>query len=357
MTFHVDAETDPASWNGFVTSQPSGNFLQSYEWGQFQRRMGWDPQFCKLTEGSQVRGTALLLSRTIPGVGRVYHAPRGPTVNFEDGSTTSTLLHELSRYVDAEGGVFLRVDPYVAEHSEPTRPFSLSGAIPVPRNWSSWNGPRLVFWLSLEGDEEDVMMRMTSRCRNDVRRGYRNDVDFSLGDADDIEEFYRLMVATGQHKEIAFHGIDYYRALLSDLNGSAKAQLFLGRFGGEVVTAGMSVRYGDIAWLLYAASDPEYYKLRANRTQQWEMIKWAHEQGCGRYDFRGTATDDPPRESDPGYGVYQFKKSFGPEFTRLVGYYDLVCRPLRYRMLRMVEDHGLPVAYRLKTLLQKLPRS
>jgi lipid II:glycine glycyltransferase (peptidoglycan interpeptide bridge formation enzyme) len=82
------------------------------------------------------------------------------------------------------------------------------------------------------------------------------------------------------------------------------------------------------------------------------MIKWAHGLGCERYDFRGTATGDPPSEDDPGYGVYKFKQSFGPEFTRLTGYYDLVQRPLLYRAFRMTEDHLLPVAYRVKTWMQ-----
>jgi lipid II:glycine glycyltransferase (peptidoglycan interpeptide bridge formation enzyme) len=130
-------------------------------------------------------------------------------------------------------------------------------------------------------------------------------------------------------------------------------QLFLGRFEGAVITAGVSVSYGKKAWLMYAASTPESYKLRANRTLQWEMIKWAHAHGCERYDFRGTACNDPPSPEDPGYGVYEFKKSFGPEYVRLVGYYDLVTRPLLYRMFRFAEEKLLPAAYRLRTWLKK----
>ena len=137
------------------------------------------------------------------------------------------------------------------------------------------------------------------------------------------------------------------------MNASARVQLFLGSFEGEVITAGMSVSYGKRAWLLYAASDPKSYRLRANRTLQWEMIKWAHAQGCTRYDFRGTATNDPPNPNDPGYGVYQFKKSFGPEFTRLIGYYDLVRRPALYRMARIAEEYLLPVAYRARIWLAR----
>jgi len=198
------------------------------------------------------------------------------------------------------------------------------------------------------------MRRMTSRCRNDVRRGYKNGVDFAFGSQEDLPEFHSLMGLTARHKEIAYRGLDYYRDLISIVGQSAPVKLFMGRHEGEAITTGMSAVYGDKAWLLYAASAPSSYKLRANRTMQWEMIRWAHGEGCRRYDFRGTATNDPPSEDDPGWGVYQFKKSFGPEFTRLAGYYDLVGRPLLYRLLRVAEDRGLPAAYKVKMWLQEL---
>jgi lipid II:glycine glycyltransferase (peptidoglycan interpeptide bridge formation enzyme) len=225
--------------------------------------------------------------------------------------------------------------------------------IKVRRDWSYWNAPKFVFWLDLHGDEESVFMRMTSNCRNEVRRGYRNGVEFFRGDASDIEAFYRLMVETGRHKGIAFHDLDYYRRLLSIVNNVARAQLFFGQRNGKIITTGISVMYGKKAWLLYAASSPDSYKLKANRTLQWEMIRWAHAEGCERYDFRGTAASDPPSPDDPGYGVYKFKKSFGPEYTKLVGYYDVVSRPHIYRMFRFAEEKVLPIAYRLRKWMER----
>jgi len=194
---------------------------------------------------------------------------------------------------------------------------------------------------------------MSSTCRNEVRSGYKKGVVFEQGGFDDLDEFYRLMVSTGQNKGIAVHDAEYYRVLYSTLNRSASVGLFLGRFEGKTIAAGMSVKFGDKAWLLYAASDRDYYKLKPNRTLQWEMILWAHREGCRRYDFRGTATSDPPSTDDPGYGVYEFKKSFGPEYTRLIGYYDLVINPALHALFRFGEEKALPVAYRVKTWLDE----
>jgi peptidoglycan pentaglycine glycine transferase (the first glycine) len=110
----------------------------------------------------------------------------------------------------------------------------------------------------------------------------------------------------------------------------------------------MSVMLGRRAWLLYAASDRAHAKLRITRNVQWEMLKWARNAGCLAYDFRGTATGDPPSPEDPGFGVYVFKKSFGPEFVRLAGYYDLITRPLHHRLFRLGEENVVPALYRAK---------
>ena len=354
MNFEVHASYDRSAWDGFVSSLPAGHFMQSYAWGDFQRQLGWEPRYCLLRDGGDIRAAAMVLERAVPLLHRkVFHAPRGPAVDVADRSATDELLMALASHVRQQGGIFLRCDPYWGESEVLARGTALPLMTRVSRDWSYWNAPRFVLWLDLRGDESELMSRMTSRCRNDVRRGYKSGVAFSLGDETGIGEFHRLMVLTGSQKGIAFHGLEYYRRLLAAVSASARVQLFLGRFEGQVITAGVSVAYGTKAWLLYAASDPSHYKLRANRAQQWEMLKWAQAQGCVRYDFRGTATNDPPSPADPGYGVYEFKKSFGPEFIRLAPYYDLVQRPLLYQLLRVAEEYALPAAYRVRTWVQR----
>jgi lipid II:glycine glycyltransferase (peptidoglycan interpeptide bridge formation enzyme) len=355
VTFQVDETCDRAGWDAFVSAHPAGNLMQSFGWGEFQRSLGWEPRYASMRAGGEMTGAALLLSKKVPALStRVFYAPRGPVLDFADSAAVADFFEGVEDYVRRERGVFFRCDPYWTEDGFPDNASLPKGLSRIARDWSYWNLPRFVFWLDLTGSEDEVMARMTSRCRNDVRRGYKNQVHFDFGSEDDLPEFHQLMALTARHKEIAYRGIDYYRGLMGVVSQSAQVKMFMGRLEGAAITTGMSAVYGDKAWLLYAASAPSSYKLRANRTLQWEMIKWAHGEGCVRYDFRGTATNDPPSKDDPGYGVYQFKKSFGPEFTRLAGYYDLVNRPLLYRALRAAEERGLPAAYRVKTWLQEL---
>lgn len=354
MKFDKYSDISWKPWDDFVSTSPSGHYMQSHAWGELQRRHGWTPHYLVARNSTEIVATALLLSRTIPLIGKkILYSPRGVVFDCCNSGCTGEITTALRVKIEEMGGAFLRCDPYISEAMIAESTFESSGYKKINRDWSYWNGPKLVFWLNLQTDEDTLLKNMSSTCRNEVRAGYKKGVIFEQGGQTDLDEFYRLMVSTGQNKGIAVHDADFYRVLYDTLNRSASVGLFFGRFDGKTIAAGMSVKYGDKAWLLYAASDRDYYKLKPNRTLQWEMIRWAHREGCRRYDFRGTATSDPPSADDPGYGVYEFKKSFGPEYTRLIGYYDLVISPPIHALFRFSEEKALPVAYRAKTWLNE----
>ncbi len=346
--------TNGKDWDDYVCSSPFGHYMQSHAWGELQRDHGWTPHYLEFHDNEGLKGTALLLFRTIPLFSRkVIYSPRGPVFNYRNCNDAMKISEALQNKVKEMGGGFLRCDPYVSDSEMTAIEFEAAGYQKVSRDWSFWNGPKLVFWLDLHADEDTLFKKLSSTCRNEVRAGYKKGVVFEKGGHEDLDEFYRLMVSTGQHKGIAVHNVNYYRTLYDTLGRSALVGLFLGKYEGKTIAAGMSVKYGDKAWLLYAASDRENHKLKPNRTLQWEMVLWAKRAGCQRYDFRGTATSDPPRTDDPGYGVYEFKKSFGPEYTRLAGYYDLVVSSPMHSFFRFGEEKVLPLAYRAKTWLDK----
>ena len=74
----------------------------------------------------------------------------------------------------------------------------------------------------------------------------------------------------------------------------------------------------------------EHRKLQTYYAYIWESIKWAKEQGCLWYSFRGVGTT-PSQE--------KFKAKFKPRVVSLVGYYDLPFhRPLYHVICRSEFD-------------------
>lgn len=350
----IPDEEGVSGWDGFVSVAPGGHFMQSYSWGQFKELHGWTSHYLQWKdEQGAIVACALVIEKRIPLIGkRIMYAPRGPVIGSANSELLMAVLADIREYTKQQHAFMMRFDPYWKDEAELEGSLFQCDFVQVlTRKWSYWNQSRLVLWLPLGGSEEDVMKLVDPKCRRDIKSGYKKGVTYSQGDRGHIPEFYRLLAAMSSRKDIAAHEMDYYRSLYDVMARSGKVSLHFASHPEGTASVGMTVTYGDKAWLMYAASAKELQHLRTSRTIQWEMIKMALEAGCTRYDLQGTATSDPPVESDPGYGVYVFKKSFGPEYVRLAPYFDVVVGNLWYRVFRITEERLLPVAYRFKTWL------
>ncbi len=352
----VDKE-DTSDWDQYVSNIETSHFMQSYSWGQLKKQTGWNPIYLKVVENEKMRGAALLLTKRLPLINRyIYYLPRGPVVDFNDNEAFLFLMNNIKLFVKDNNGIFLRVDPYLKKNDENNLLFEQTGFKRSKKKWSFWNNPRFVFWLNLESDSKILLMRLHKKARNEIRFPHKRGVEFSLANISDIDDFYSLMIGTAEQKGIGFHDKNYYRKLYKTLGDTGMAQLFMARHEGRAIATGMSLVYGKRAWLMYLASSKKHFHFRPNRALQWEMIKWAKEKGCTVYDFRGTAADDPPDPKDPGYGVYKFKKSFGPEYIKLVEYYDYVVNRPIYLLFGFVENYLFPLMVKGMLILPKLKR-
>jgi len=122
------------------------------------------------------------------------------------------------------------------------------------------------------------------------------------------------------------------------------ARILIARHEGVNLAGVLSLVYGTRAWYMHGATIEDKGNLHPAEGLHWEMIRWARDRGCVFYDFGGTGTDYPPREDNPNYYLYHFKKGFGAEINYLTGYYDLVCNRPLYPLFRMMEEKGLPLA-------------
>jgi len=86
---------------------------------------------------------------------------------------------------------------------------------------------------------------------------------------------------------------------------------------------------------MFGASSDEYKNLMAPYLLHWEIIQEARELGFEKYDFFGVAPDDDPKHA--WAGVTRFKKQFGGEVESIMGSYDLVAKPIQYKLFKLAE--------------------
>ncbi len=329
--------SDPSPRGPFPARGHASNVCQSYEWGQVRQREGWEPHLLPVTpDGSGARG-ALVLSKALPGLGRIFYSPSGPPVDWSSRAEVEALLGRVRDLAREKRAIMWRVEPRVLESDAASAShLADAGFERLAQTWSYWNRPKYEMHLALDGGADQVFSKIGSGTRNKVRQAGRQGVVVEpVSGAAHLDVVFGFLTNTSRKKQILLRSREYYRHLHDVFERSGRAQAFLARRGPDPIAAGMTAAFDGIATGVYIGSN--YVVRNANYALQWEMIRWAIERGCHTYDFAGTGTGYPPTPGTRGYGVYMFKRQFAAEIVVWYGYADLVFRRLPYRALRAAE--------------------
>src|SRR5207248_8145064 len=99
MTITVQEITDREQWNGFLTSQPRGHLLQSFEWGELNCYLGGHIYRLGALDNGRMVGAMLVLVAQVPLPLKVpgihfnwLYCCRGPAVEQLDAPALSALI-------------------------------------------------------------------------------------------------------------------------------------------------------------------------------------------------------------------------------------------------------------------------
>ena len=334
-----------AEWDGWLWGSPGGgHVLQSYQWGEFKRRLGWRPIRLVLERDAKVVGLGQFLAyNTAPVPGVLLYCTKGPWLPWDDEEAVRTFFEGVRAVAGREGAHTVKIEPEVLEQHEDVK--ALLGGIGFRKARYDLNQKTtLVVDLSLP--EEELLARMRSKTRYNVRLAARKGVEVVEPDFEEAWEiFYEWMKATSARKEdyVLRRPRDYLRGVMEAMHEAGQGHLFLAKHEGTPL-AGMYVfTFGDKYWYMYGASSDEKRNLKPNYLLQWEVMRWARERGLTHYDMVGVPKAEDLDESSSLWGVYKFKEGFGGEIVDSLGCFDLPVR--RGRAAAWYEFE--PVYYRL----------
>jgi len=335
----------------FVRSHPAGHVLQTPQWGEVKALTGWRPHCFWVKERGRPVASALVLERPLPVLGSpLFYSPRGPVADLSDTEVLGAMVGGVRRFARERGAVLWKVDPAVARTQAVSVRLSALGfrLIDAGQDFESVQ-PRFVMRLDLLGrSPDDILADMHSKTRYNIRLSSRRGVDVRIArDEGDIERFYSILRQTARRDGFAIRDLGYFTNLWKVLAGSGLARLFLAEYEGDLLAGAFCLHCSRRVRYLYGASSNDKRNLMASYAVQWAAIRWAKEEDCVEYDFRGVSGNTDP--GHPLYGLYRFKQGFGADMVELAGEYDLVLRPLLYAAWRV----GEPLYRRLRDSLSR----
>jgi len=325
---------DAAAWNAFVRAAPGGHVLQTTTWAQLKSRFGWEAGYALVEGEGGIQAGAQVLFRALPlGLGRVAYVPKGPLLNWANGTVADALLNALHRLCRRQRAIFLKIEPDEEDNPALAQRLQGWGFRPSPQTVQ----PRRTILVDLTPEPEEILARMKSKTRYNVRLAKRKGVTVREGTERDLDSFYELMTATAKRDRFGVHSRAYYEAAYQLFVPRGTGRLLLAEYDGELIAGVMVFACGDKAWYMYGASSDAHRNRMPNYLLQWEAMQWAKTRGCRTYDLWGVPDEDEEtleahflQRRDGLWGVYRFKRGFGGRVVRYVGAWDYVYRPALY---------------------------
>lgn len=310
--------TDKKQLNDFVGQEAHSQFLQSWQWGEFQERVSGVVWRIGVVEDDKLLASAKFVKKQLP-MGRSYfYCGRGPV--FKGGiwqeEAGTRLFNEIKRLAQEESIMFLRFDP---TFSIADFPYPLVQTIDVQ--------PSKTAVLDLSLAEEDISIKLHQKTRYNIKLAEKKGVKIIESGAARFEEFWQLLVSTGDRDEFNLHGRSYYQMMLKLNNSFIK--LFFAELNGKPLAVSLVVFFGDTTTYIHGGSSNEDREVMAPYALQWQTIKLAKQMGYKYYDFYGVDEVKWP-------GVTRFKKGFGGFEKEYPGTFDLVYDESWYSIYKMV---------------------
>lgn len=294
--------------------------LQSWRWGDFKHRHGWEPERV-LVENDAGTAMAQVLFRSKGPISLGY-IPRGPVLAGDGPALWKALWRAIDDIARQRRAISVIVEPNAPLPLTGT--YADAGMVLGPAHIQ----PVRTVKVPLAGDDDVLLTQMHQKTRYNVRLAARRGVQFRRLPVtpESVAVFYGIMQDTAQRNEFAVHSLDYYADFLDVFGDDA---LLLGAWSDERTLAAIliSAVFGEEGIYMYGASSTTNRAHGAGAALQFEAMKWARDRGATTYDLWGIPARDPESVADgtsgrlagtkgeDWRGLYRFKTGFGGEIV------------------------------------------
>ena len=329
-------EKDSIEYTNFLSKHERCNFQQSLEWAKVKSNWKNEVVLAEDANGNII-GSISILIRKIPMFGYIMYSSRGPVCDIYDKNVLEQLTNGAKEIAKKYNAFVFSIEPDIKSDDNEFRKIITDLNYEIKddaKNFREEIQPRYVFRLDIKGKtEEEVLKNCHQKTRYNIRLATKKGVVVKEGTKEDLKDFHKIMVTTGQRDGFVIRSLSYFEKMYDELVPTGHMKLLMAYHEDKPIAGIIPIMYGNKTWYLYGASSNEHRNLMPNYLLQWTMIQEAIKNGCDIYDFRGVS--GVVDENHPQYGLYRFKKGFGAEFTEFIGEVYLDFKPLKYRLYKV----------------------
>ncbi len=333
------------NWEDFLLRCDEKTFLDSWNWGEFQKREGQRIWRFGIYDNEKLISVALVI-KVKARRGTFLFVPHGPNIinpksqipnpkqisNLKS-QILNTLLMKLKEIAKEEKAHFIRIASIWEKSKQNSDFFERLGFIPAPIHIH----PEVTWELDIKRSEQELLMNMRKTTRYLIRQAQKNtDIEIiKSNNIDDLERFGDLLNKTADRHHFVPFSLNYLKNQFSCFALDNQIVIYLGRYKEEIISGAVMIFWQNIGFYHHGASLSKYNKIPVSYLLQWEAIKEAKRQGCEKYNFWGIAPNDNKNHAWTGLSL--FKRGFGGYRKDYVQTQDLSLSKMYYLITRPFE--------------------
>lgn len=320
-----------AEWDNFITAHKEANFLQSWDFYEFH-----------LARGKKVVRRVLVKDETIVAAyaGVVETAKRGkylaiaggPILDWGDTKIVKMVFDDIRVQGLASGCVFVRVRPQLELSDKSLKLMGKLGLVKAPMYLSV----EYAGILDLSKTKEEVLAGASQGFRRKLRKAEKLDIEVKACDDDTaIDDFCKLEKLHAERQRYVAFSSEFLKKQFEAFRKGNEVLIYTARKDGEILAQNFMIFYGAEASYHYGVSSELGTKYSAAPLLHLAAMDEARKRGCVRYNLWGIVGRE--ETSHRFYGVSEFKRSFGCEELKYTPAHDMILKPLKYQVTKLVE--------------------
>ena len=261
--------------------------------------------------------------------GNYLYLPYGPYTPTKNGAKMA--YKALEALALSKNITFIRIEPQSSNTAEFWR--NLKNA-QKSRNLS----PEETWVLDLTPELDEIYQNMKQNTRNLCKNYAKKGISVKISDNKQRD----IKILAKFHREIAkMRKIGAFSEKYLKIEATQPfATLYIAYFENKPIAASLFFDHESTRFYMQSASDKNFHKLPATYAILNEAIKDAKKKGLKNFDFWGIAPENAPK-NHPWAGFTSFKKSFGGKEVDYLGTYDLVFKPVQYKIYLLARKGNL----------------
>lgn len=309
-------------WENFIKKNSPAVFLQSWEWGEFQKkndRKVWRVGvFEKNPEGESILHTATMAYILEAKFHKYLYTSNGPIFTSNTPKEAlEKLRNKLEDIAKANDCTHIRIDPVISETEENLSKLKNLKFHPAPKNIQAKHR-----WIiDITKDKETLLSDMRKNTRYSIRRSAKENVETEYTtEKESFKDFWPLFQETVEKHGFNTHPKSYFEKLFKHFDKEGSLRFYFTKQGEEILANAIVAFYGDTAYYLHAASTRKIKNTFPSYNLIWKVIQDAKQKEIRYFDMWGVAPTDNPNHPDHGYSF--FKKGFGGFRQDLIDAHD-----------------------------------